>query len=654
MIEITFDMITLIPLFPILGAAFCFAISRNRPYPFAGVVASSMVLMSFIVSFFASLSFAAFSSAGQTGFQFVARCFEWINVPGASFAFDLSFDQLTATMLFVITFVGFLIHVYSTGYMKGDPGYNRYFAYLNLFVFFMIMLVMAKNLPLMFVGWEGVGLCSYLLISFWWDDPEKAAAGRKAFIVNRIGDFAFLIGMFSLYYLYARSGVPAGLDLTRLADFSAFAADRPFAFGLGAIDFICLTLFIGACGKSAQIPLYVWLPDAMVGPTPVSALIHAATMVTAGVYMVVRLNFLYAASPLAMGVVAATGAATAVFAAVIAMAQTDIKKVLAYSTVSQLGFMFLAAGCGAFASAIFHLATHAFFKSLLFLGAGSVIHALGGEQDMRGMGGLAKKIPHTCTTFFVGTYAISGLPLMSGFFSKDEIILYSLFGAHGNAVFYALATFASLLTAIYMHRLLFSVFFGEFRGERGRFEKIHESPASMTVPLYVLAFFSITGGFVGAPGISRLQSALAPLVAKAPSGAAVSHAAEYATMGISVLVAFAGVFAAWRYYGGGADERLARFARTFSGVISLQRKKFFVDEIYGYVFVKPFAAVSDALHRYLDSAVIDRGAVDGAARVLARLQSSFSLMQNGDVARYLAAFIAGLSIFVFYVMFVSR
>ncbi|HNY12617.1 MAG TPA: NADH-quinone oxidoreductase subunit L [Candidatus Wallbacteria bacterium] len=651
MLEVTFDLISLIPLFPLLGAAYCFAMRGKKPSILCSAAASLMVLLSFLATLSSVFALSSFAAQADRH-ALVSELFTWIKTGGVDISASLIFDQLTAIMLLVITFVGFLIHIYSIGYMFHDEDFNRYFSYLNLFVFFMIVLVMAKNIPLMFVGWEGVGLCSYLLISFWWNDIEKARAGKKAFITNRVGDFAFLSGALILYWLFVSSGLPATFDFPIMAEITGKIKNFDFA-SVKALDFVCILFFIGAAGKSAQFPLYVWLPDAMAGPTPVSALIHAATMVTAGVYMCVRMSFLFTLSPLAMSVIAATGVFTAIFAALIAMAQTDIKKILAYSTVSQLGLMFTAVGSGAFAAAIFHLATHAFFKSLLFLGSGSVIHAMNGEQEIMKMGGLREKIPHTFRTFFIGTYAIAGLPLMSGFFSKDEILLYSLFGKNGNVVFYIIASLASLLTAVYMHRLLFLVFFGEFRGDKKTFEQIHESPAVMTVPLYALSFFSVFAGFTALSKTLNFENLLEGVTRYAPAAKELSRAQRYSTMGLATLLAFAGVFIAYKFYMQ-KNGLLKMVSKTCAPVIGLQKNKFFIDEIYEAVILKPLYSMSVTLHKYFDAAFIDNCIVNGTARVFGEFNRILSHIQSGNIQSYLSAMVLGLSVFLIYILFYAR
>ena len=469
-----------IPLLPFLAMLVHVFFGRRLGRGPVGWIACGAVGASFILSVQALLTL----SAAGPGAVLVDRAYQWIAAGEFSVDATLNFDALAAVMCLVVSGVGFLIHVYSTGYMGHDPDYARYFAYLNLFTASMLVLVLADSLPLMFVGWEGVGLCSYLLIGFWYTDPEKASAGKKAFVVNRIGDAGCVLGMALLFWSLS----DGGLASLRFAVVNEHAAELGGGIALAA----ALLLFVGATGKSAQIPLFVWLPDAMAGPTPVSALIHAATMVTAGVYMVARLNGLYLAAPAAMTVVAAIGALTAFAAASIGIAQNDIKKVLAYSTISQLGYMFLALGVGAFAAGLFHVVTHAFFKALLFLGAGSVIHALHEEQDIRNMGALRSKMPITSATFLVATLAIAGVPGLSGFFSKDEILASAFAGGHYGL--WALGLLGAAMTAFYMTRLLVLTFYGDYRGDNERWQKAHESPKSMTFALVVLAVLAAVGG----------------------------------------------------------------------------------------------------------------------------------------------------------------
>jgi NADH-quinone oxidoreductase subunit L len=528
-------------------------------------------------------------------------------------------------MLFVVTFVGFWIHVYSVGYMSHEEGYQRYFVYLNLFMGAMLLLVLGNNYLVTFVGWEGVGLCSYLLIGFYYDQEFPPYAGRKAFIVNRIGDFAFLLGLFALV---SRFGT---LDYTSI--FSRAASDahglaltgEPYVLGLSFASFVALCLFVGAMGKSAQIPLYVWLPDAMAGPTPVSALIHAATMVTAGVYMVVRSNVFYQLAPGVAGLVAVVGAVTALFAATIGLAQTDIKKVLAYSTVSQLGYMFLAAGVGAYGVAIFHLGTHAFFKALLFLGSGSVIHAMSGEQDMTKMGGLKKALPVTYVTMLIGTLAIAGVPGLAGFFSKDQI-LAAAWGS--NKILWVVGLATAGLTAFYMFRLMFMTFTGAFRGTEKQRHHLHESPKVMTVPLMVLAVGSVVAGYIGLPKLGEfdwnffghyLEPVIAPVEIAGHGGHHASVVVEMVLMALSVAVAGFGIWCAWRIFGAPRGQARAltggeSWAKRFPIAHNLLFNKYYVDEIYDASVVKGTWAVARGLFKF-DAGFIDGVLVNGSRHV---------------------------------------
>ncbi len=539
--------------------------------------------------------------------------YTWIVAGPFTAEAGLRLDALAMVMTLVITGVGFLIHVYSVGYMHGDRGLARYFAYLNLFTTAMLILVLADNLPLLFVGWEGVGLCSYLLIGFWYEKPENAAAGKKAFLVNRIGDAGFLLGLFLIVTTLGAQGIWT-LDMGALEEHSELLR--------GVAWPVCLLLFVGATGKSAQLPLYVWLPDAMAGPTPVSALIHAATMVTAGVYMIARLHFLYALAPAALAVVAVVGALTALFAAAIATAQMDIKKVLAYSTVSQLGYMFLGLGVGARGAAIFHLVTHAFFKALLFLGAGSVIHGMGGEQDMERMGGLRTRMRVTFVTMAMGTLAIAGVPPFSGFFSKDEI----LWGAWGAApVLAVIGLLVAFLTAFYTGRLLFMTFFGECRAAPDVQHHIHESPAVMTLPLVVLAVLACAGGFLDVPGLvgGEGREAHAPL----------------AFMALATALAVGGLGLAWALY-----ARLpglpSLVAWRLGAFYRLVRDRFRVDELYDATVVRLVFATAEVSARHIDPQLID-GAVNGAGRVVAATSGAWRRVQTGNVQHYALSFLAG-------------
>jgi NADH-quinone oxidoreductase subunit L len=535
-------------------------------------------------------------------------------------------DALSGVMVLVVTGVGFLIHVYSVGYMHGDSGFARFFAYLNLFTVAMLILVLADNLALLFVGWEGVGLCSYLLIGFWYEKPENAAAGKKAFLVTRIGDAGFLLGLFLLVWTLGRHGFWT-LDVATIeghADLLASVATP-----------ICLLLFVGATGKSAQIPLYVWLPDAMAGPTPVSALIHAATMVTAGVYMIARLHVLYALSPAALAVVAVIGTLTSLLAAVIATAQTDIKKVLAYSTVSQLGYMFLALGVGAAGAGMFHLVTHAFFKALLFLGAGSVIHGLGGEQDMRRMGGLRTAMPFTFPTMAVATAAIAGVPPFAGFFSKDEIV-WSAF-AGGFPVLGVLALVVSFLTAYYTGRLLCMTFLGTSRSDGHQHP--HESPAVMTMPLVVLAVLAFGGGWLPIPAV------LAPVI-----GAAEGPEAPLWMFALATTLALGGLGLAYQLYVR-EPEMPARIAQRLDGFYALVRDKFRVDELYDATVVRLVFGVANVSARRIDPGLID-GAVNGTGLLIRATGGAWRRLQTGNVQHYALSFLVGALVLLGY--WVSR
>ncbi len=559
----------------------------------------------------------------------------WINAGSLNIDLGFQFDELTAVMLTFITFVATLIHIYSVGYMHDDEGFTKFFTYLNLFLFSMIVLVLGESMAVLFVGWEGVGLCSYLLISFWYTDPEKAEAGKKAFITNRIGDAGFLIAMFVIF------GAVGTLSFTEIQARSEFIV-------AGVATIACIAMLVGASGKSAQIPLYVWLPDAMAGPTPVSALIHAATMVTAGVYLVARMHFLFAMSPLASTIVAIVGALTALFAATIAVAQYDIKKVLAYSTVSQLGYMFLGVGVGAYNAGIFHVMTHAFFKACLFLGAGSVIHALHHEQDIRHMGGLLKKIPVTAITFLIAWLAISGIPPFAGFFSKDEILWktiatenhllpwlpYALFG---------IGVFTAMLTAFYMTRLIVLTFFGTYRGHAHHISE----HAVMTVPLVILAILSTVGGFVGVPhalgGHNMFEQFLLPVVGMSmPEAHNLDHSAELPLMALSVGVAVAGILGAfyaflWNPAFGDA------VARASGGFKKLLENKWYIDEIYEALILRPVRRTADWVSfKFVDFMVID-GFVNGLGPFAYAVGNRLKILQNGRVRAYLAYIFAGVA-----------
>jgi NADH-quinone oxidoreductase subunit L len=640
------DLLWLIPLLPFAGAAVNGLVVRNGQKALVTTVALGAPAASLAVALAAIWQYLQ----GDTGAAIVQRVYAW---SVGDFAIDVAFrlDALSAVMTFVVTFVGFLIHVYSVGYMGHDPGYRRYFAFLNLFMGAMLLLVLGANYLVMFVGWEGVGLCSYLLIGFWFEEKFPPYAGKKAFVVNRIGDFAFLVGLFALF---AEFGTLDYGELAQRVLADPEAARAPYVLGLSVAGFVTLCLFGGAVGKSAQIPLYVWLPDAMAGPTPVSALIHAATMVTAGVYMVVRTNLFYQLAPEISWLVAVIGAATAIFAATIGLAQNDIKKVLAYSTVSQLGYMFLAAGVGAYVAAIFHLATHAFFKALLFLGSGSVIHAMGGEQDMRAMGGLKDKLPWTYRTFLVGTLAIAGVPLLAGFFSKDAILAGAF---EVSKPLFAVGLITAGLTAFYMFRAVCLTFYGKFRGTHEQEHHLHESPPVMVAPLVILAAGAILAGYAGKIPFTHfdwLGDFLAPVIAEVPGHQA--HAAahgvglEAALVAASIGAALAGLWLAWRTYGARGTAADEAFATRRPALQRLLENKYYVDEIYDRLVVRPTAALARFCWKVIDTLVID-----GALHVVAFLTELAGdlgrFSTTGNVRNYALYFFAGVMILFWWMIF---
>ena len=596
----------------------------------SGWLSALAVFVSFVCSIVAFTS--VHGGGGLSGDAGVL--YEWIK--GESFTFNIGFhvDALTTVMLLVITGVGFIIHVYSIGYMHGDSGYTRYFAYLNLFVFAMLVLVLGNNYLMMFVGWEGVGLCSYLLIGFWYEKQSATDAGKKAFIVNRIGDFGFLLGMFTLFAAFG------SLDFAEIFG-SAEAGNFQQIFGASTLVIATLLLFVGAVGKSAQIPLYVWLPDAMEGPTPVSALIHAATMVTAGVYMIARSSVLYNIADTGE-VVAWIGVLTAFFAATIALAQNDIKRILAYSTVSQLGYMFVGVGVGAYASGIFHLVTHAFFKGLMFLTAGSVMHAMANELDMRKMGGLKAKMPITHWTFLVGAMAIAGVPFLSGFWSKDEI----LHSAWGNSpVIYGIGLVTAFLTAFYMFRLIFVTFYGESRVESGVASHLHESPPVMWVPLAILAIPSaLIGLLLGWGGHSSWFHHFTEHVFPKAHGEAAGNVLLF--MIISSVVGLAGIAFAWMRY----RERVPA-AEPTDVLHKLVANKYYIDEVYSALIVQPIKNGSHyLLWRILDTGLID-GIVNGVAAVIRLIGGTLRRLQTGLVQAYIVSMVLGIVLFLAYYLF---
>ncbi len=620
----------LIPCLPAIGVVFNAFLGRR-----AGKTAVSLVAPG-VVGAAGVVGCAAFQQLLHlpAGAALTQRLYPWITAGTLQVDVAFRIDALSAVMVLVVSGVGFLIHVYSVGYMAEDADYTRYFTYLNLFTFAMLTLVMADNLPLMFVGWEGVGLCSYLLIGFWYDKETNASAGKKAFVVNRIGDAGFLLGIFLLFW-----NLGPGAHSLSFTEIAAHAKTIP----LGTVTVIALLLFVGATGKSAQLPLYVWLPDAMAGPTPVSALIHAATMVTAGVYMIARLNFLYVLSPTALAVVATVGALTALFAATIGLMQTDIKRVLAYSTISQLGYMFLGVGVGAFSAGIFHLMTHAFFKGLLFLGSGSVIHGMGGEQDMQKMGGLRKYQPITFATFLVGTLAIAGIPGFAGFFSKDEILAQAMTSPHGSAWFWVIGVIAAGLTSFYMFRLLFMTFYGDCRADEHTQHHIHESPPSMTTPLMILAVLSVIGGYIGLPAHwlwgNRFEAFLEPVFGATEGAAHIAASTEYALMAASVLAALIGFGIAYMFYivqPGLPWLLAAQWPRVYDLVFN----KYYVDEVYDALFIRPAVVGSTWMWRYFDLGVID-ALVNGTAEAVGANSGLWRRAQTGNVQHYAVSILLG-------------
>src|SRR6266540_2379859 len=635
----------IVPALPLAGFLVCLLLGTRLGKPFVSAVGVGSVALATLAAW--TRLVPHLTGGGAPVVERVGPC-----IAAGNFAVDLAFrlDPLSALMVSFVTFVGFLIHLYSIGYMKRDetgPGYARYFAYMNLFMFSMLTLVLANNFLLMFVGWEGVGLCSYLLIGYYYEKEFAAAAGKKAFVVNRIGDFGFLLGLFGVFSLFGT------LDF---GDVFSRAAAAPGRFAPG-LTVVCLLLFLGAMGKSAQVPLHVWLPDAMAGPTPVSALIHAATMVTAGVYMVTRCNVLFRLAPDAMYAVALVGGVTAIFAAVIALAQNDIKKVLAYSTVSQLGYMFLACGVGAYVAGMFHVLTHAFFKACLFLGSGSVIHAMGGEQDIRRMGGLKSKLPITYWTFLIATLAISGIPPLAGFFSKDAI-LGSVF-EHGHYILWAIALFTAGLTAFYMFRLVSLTFEGSFRGTPEQEHHLHESPPSMTAPLVILAILSFVGGWIGLPrvfgeNLDRFTAFLSPILlplslTESAERGGPSPGVEWLLMGVSVAAAVAGLLLARSWYVRREGRVPARIAASFPAAYTLVAEKFRVDELYDLLFVRPFDWLARALWKVVDVLVID-GILNAGAFLVELVGDLLRFLQTGNVRNYALGLFLGLIALMLFVI----
>ncbi|NWG11903.1 MAG: NADH-quinone oxidoreductase subunit L [Acidobacteria bacterium] len=639
------DYLWLIPLLPLAGSALNGLAGKRLGSSFVTWVGCGSAGLAFLAAAAAVLDLVR---AAPQNREVLISYFTWIACGDFVAEAQFLLDPLSGVMILVVTGVGFVIHVYSIGYMHGDGGYYRFFSYMNLFLFAMLVLVMAGNFLMMFVGWEGVGLCSYLLIGYYIDRKSAGDAGKKAFVVNRIGDVGFILGVFLVFATFG------SLDFAEVFRQIASAPVRfPAETGVGLLTAIALLLFVGAIGKSAQIPLYVWLPDAMEGPTPVSALIHAATMVTAGVYMVVRCAPIYSRSEAALGVVTVVGILTAWLAATIGLTQTDIKRVLAYSTVSQLGYMFVAAGVTAFSAGIFHLMTHAFFKALLFLGAGSVIHAMGGEQDLTRMGGLRRYAPITYRTMCIAALAISGIFPLAGFFSKDEILFSAWAGGH--PVVWAVGLATAGLTAFYMFRLTFLAFHGPERFGDDVRHHLHESPPSMTIPLVILAILATVGGFVGLPpwmglGPNRFAEFLAPALAHAhrPETHEISHSVEFVFALVSVLAALIGIFLA-RYMYVGNPAAAGLLAARARGPYTLLYRKYYVDEIYDRLLVNPIVVVSrEMLWKGIDVGIVD-GTVNGVGASMRVWGGLLKYVQNGLVRSYASWILTGAALLLYYV-----
>ncbi len=662
-----FDLVWLIPIFPLAGVLINGLLGpkmQKNNKSLVHWIACGAVGLSFLVTLSLFVKLLGLP-ADKRLYDFT--WFSWISSGVFHINIGYQIDPLSMFMCMFVTGVGFLIHVYSIGYMGHDESYSRFFTYLNLFMFSMITLVLADNFLLMFLGWEGVGLCSYLLIAFWFTDIANAVAGKKAFVTNRVGDFFFAVGMLLLLTRLGAHGVWS----LKFSDVFANA----HLLSPHLVTLICLLFFLGCTAKSAQIPLYIWLPDAMAGPTPVSALIHAATMVTAGVYFVARCNVLYSMSPYAMQVVAIVGALTALLAATIALTQNDIKKVLAYSTVSQLGYMFLGLGVGAFAAGLFHVLTHSFFKALLFLCSGCVIHAMGGEQDMRNMGGLRKKMPITFSTMLIATLAIIGFPGFSGFFSKDEILWKTYSSPQGSYILWLIGVLAAAMTAFYMFRLIFMTFFNECRASEEVQHHIHEAPKSMTVPLMVLAVLSMFGGLLGVPaslgGSNIVERFLEPVIGlgkdkllqatggpslihrvseTVPAAAHHSYSIEYQLMLATTLIVFCSILAAYMLYmkKRSIPESLAEKNPSF---YQLLLNKWYVDELYEKVFINPLRSFSFFLWRGIDVVVID-GMVNSTASFFLKTGTAWKSTQSGYVQRYAVSFLVGVFVLIVYYMYV--
>jgi NADH-quinone oxidoreductase subunit L len=615
----------LLILLPLIGFLINGLFGKRLSKTVSGIIGSGVILGSFI------FSCLYFVMVLHDPTPIDVKLFDWISFGHIHIDFGVLIDRLSVIWLLIVTGIGFLIHVYSIGYMHDDEGFQRFFAYLNLFIFFMLLLVLGNNFVVMFIGWEGVGLCSYLLIGFWYKNQSFNDAAKKAFVMNRIGDLGFLIGMFILLYHFHT------LDFSTLQQAVSDGGHHHILF------WATLFLFIGACGKSAQIPLYTWLPDAMAGPTPVSALIHAATMVTAGIFMICRANFLFSLAPETLHIIAVVGAATALFAATIGVMQNDIKKILAYSTISQLGLMFMALGFGAYSSGVFHVMTHAFFKACLFLGSGSVIHAMGGEQDIRRMGGLRKYLPITFWTFLLATLAISGIPPFAGFFSKDEILANAY---EHNKILWAVASLASMLTAYYMFRLVFLTFFTSFRGTHDQEHHLHESPLTITFPLIVLAILSVFGGFIGLPPVTGhghwLQNFLAPIFATTTShteATDINPAMEWGLIGVAV--AFALISIGWAYTRFIVRKTLPAPDGRLSGFANLVYRKYMIDELYDAIIVKPLLLISEWGYDVADRIIVD-GIVVWSGKLSMMTGKQLRQLQSGNIGFYLLMMVMGV------------
>jgi len=626
------NSIALILGLPIAGFLINGLFGKSLPKSVVGWLGTFAVLASFVIAL-GVFNDLRLNPDFQNGLNF--KLFTFLNVGNFHVDFAFSLDRLSVMMTLIITGIGSLIHLYSIAYMHEDEGFYKFFAYLNLFIFNMLILVLGSNFMMLFFGWEGVGLCSYLLIGFWYKNAEYGKAARKAFVMNRIGDLGLLMGLFLIFHQY--QSLDYNIVLPKIADGST---------SVYMLTAISMCLFVGAMGKSAQIPLYTWLPDAMAGPTPVSALIHAATMVTAGVYLIVRCEALFYLSPITNNVIMWVGLATSLLAAFIGLKQNDIKKVLAYSTVSQLGLMFVAIGCGAYTAAMFHLATHAFFKALLFLGSGSVIHAMHHEQDIRQMGGLKAKMPITYITFLIGTLAITGFPFLSGFFSKDEILIAAF---EHNKIVYILTVLSATVTGLYMFRMFYTTFHGTYRNHHHSFEKVHESPWQMSVPLMILAVLSVLGGLLNLPkylgeGVShKLAHWLAPILPMAENHSEISHSTEFALLGVAVTVfIIAFLYTRFKYVSRNAvpesDEKTPYLGK-------LLVNKFYVDEIYDTIIVKPLEMCSQIVDSFVDSKIIG-GFVSGISSVLLKISNLNKRIQNGNIEYYLTFMVIVLALFL--------